>query len=199
MNSENEFRCQVYLEVYKIVSNEILLYVKEIIKCFSYLAVLIALYLGLGIKEDSTIANEIRNYIPYGCIILAIYFLSLSYIRLSLTMYRASIESRIKETIDPTFMGLESDYINKIQRFGFIRLDKQKFMFIPTPMLFLGIAFIFIIYLVLKGQLVGKDVTLTTIFFVFCVLLTLYVFFLFPLFAKKILNVNKTENNTDDL
>jgi len=177
---------QILIETYKIVSTEILLYLKEIIRCFAYASILIALYLGLGIEESSKIVKEIRNYIPYGFFILTIYFLSLSYIRLSLTIYRVSLEKQIKDIV-PDFIGLETNHLTKFQRFGFLKLSDKKLSMIPTPMIFLGIITVLVIFMIFKGHIIGQLSILNLILFFLCFFITIYVFFVYPFLAKKVL------------
>lgn len=175
---------QVLLQEYRTVSEEIRIYVQEMIKCFPYAAVLVALYLGWGIGGDqnqaNSIANKIREYMPYGFVLLSVYFLGLAYVRVGLSRYRAHLERTINELAGKRLMGLDSSYLVAVQSTGFLRLGKPWYARVPTPLLFLGFLITAAGLAVFTTERIREETIIVLFLLVGCGLTALYVFFVYP-------------------
>ena len=80
-------KINLQLEEYRTVSTEVHLYIQESFRCFMYAAILGAIYLGRGGAAD-----EIHQYIPYGFVLLVLYYFSIYYLGICLSRYRAKLE-----------------------------------------------------------------------------------------------------------
>jgi len=184
MGKEISLSLQVLLEEYRSVSEEIRIYLQEMIKCFPYAAIFIALYLGWGIEgqglTSSSLASKIKEYVPYGFVLLSVYFLSLAYIRVGLSRYRASLEKKINDLAGNDLMLLDSKYVGNIQSMGFLRFGNSWYERVPTPMLFLGFLIMVTGLLVFSLDSIKRQTGVILALLFACVLITLYVFFIYP-------------------
>jgi VIT1/CCC1 family predicted Fe2+/Mn2+ transporter len=197
MTQSNELyriHIDILLEEYRTVSQEIQLYLNEIIRCFLYATVLVGIYLGWGIADPngiSQITQKIANYIPYGFFILGIYFLSLSYIRLSLAGYRAILENKINKYVGSNLMNLNSKYLEAVHEKGTLRISKKWYGILPTPMIFLGILIFIASILIFFFSKIATNRYIILILMFLCGLVALYVFFVYPTILKKNSNFYK--------
>lgn len=189
MNTEEKaLRCQILLEDYRTVNEEILLYTKEMIRCFVYGAVLVAIYLGWAFgsqNQDNSFSNRISEYIPYGFILLSIYFLSLAYIKIGLSQYKKLLENKINTIVGCKLLEFNTTYVPNIQSKGFLKIGKAWYAHLPTPMIFLGFLIAFAALLVFSiGNITNNKIIILS-FLLACGLAGLYVFFIYP----KLLNM----------
>lgn len=196
MTSEDKkLELQILLEEYKTVSEELRIYVKEMIQCFPYAAILIAIYLGWGIAGDNnqaySIANRIQEYVPYGFVLLSVYFLGLAYIRVGLSRYRAYLENKINEIAGNELMHWDSSFAYTVQSSGFLKLGEAWYARLPTPLLFLGFLIAAGSIIVFTSDIVHKQTVVILSLLLACGLTALYIFFVYP---KLIDRANKFVN-----
>lgn len=194
---EMNFKNQVLLENYKIVSTEIYIYLKEKMRCFLYASILMALYFGVGIEKEAELLQKLRSYIPFGFLILIVYYLGISYWCMALMQYRASIEQKINKLYGKPLITLDSYITDKIHRYGFLQIGEKKFAKIPSPQFFLGIIASSILFIMLIGIELPKESSIKFVLLGICFLLAIYVFFLFPkLVRKEIHNIEQSIENS---
>jgi len=194
---DKKLELQILLEEYKTVSEELRIYVKEMIQCFPFAAILIGIYLGWGVSGDNnqaySIANRIQEYVPYGFVLLSVYFLGLAYIRVGLSRYRAYLENKINEIVGSELMHWDSDFAYKVQSSGFLKLGEAWYARLPTPLLFLGFLIAASSIIVFTSDIVHKQTTIILFLLLACGLTALYIFFVYP---KLIDRANKFLNNS---
>jgi|GEM_PF-4044706 len=184
---DRERDLQVLLEEYRMINNEILLYLKEMIRCFVYAAILVGVFLGVGVgagDDKGSILKEIQQYLPYGLPVLAVYFLVLSYIRIGLTSRRWALEKRVNALMGSELLGLES-FAARVQSHGFIKIGRAWYAKLPTPMLLLGLLIFAGAALVFGVGGITYEGSLFFYCLLACGLLALYVFFIYPRLAKR--------------
>lgn len=181
---DDKERLQILLQQYAMVSDEIRLYLKEVIRCFVFVSLYVALWLGLW---DLTGAENARRYWPYGLLILGFYFLTLSNIRITLTVYRGYLESKINSLAGQELIFLDSGFADRVHGGGTLRWGPARWQFVPTPMLILAAviaAGLFILFGRPEARFTSQE------FWVILAVLaigSIYVFVVYPLFAKKAL------------
>jgi hypothetical protein len=187
MPSENEtnLAAQALLESYKIVSTEIQLFLKEKIKCFLYAAILMALYLGVGIGKDAEVLQKVSNYLPLGFIMLIAYFLILQYISMVLIQYRGSLEMRINKLLGQSLIDLDSRVTKDTQRYGYLKKGGRALTKIPSPSLFFGLIAAIIVFIIFIDIELIKIPALKFLLLGLCSIMAIYVFFIFPKFLEK--------------
>ena len=149
---------------------------------------MIAVYLGWGIVNPSTnneFIKKIGDYIPYGFLLLVIYFLSLSYIRLSLTTYRLTLEKRINSIIGENILNLHSTYLDSVQSKGFLRFSKKWYGILPTPMVLLGFLIFIGAIIVFYFSNITQNKNLILCLIIACGLVALYTFYIYPAIVRK--------------
>lgn len=192
-NNEKESKIKILLEEYKTVNEEIKFYLHESTRCFILGAILIAIYLGWGVgspDQASGFSRKIHDYGPYAFIVLIIYFLSILYIRLGLSQFRANLEKKINKIANSELLSFESIYLRKFQSRSFLRLSDAWYARIPTPMLFLGFLVIaaFLFVYIFKGISNQKIIFYSLLSA--CILEVVYVFFIYPRLIERISKKN---------
>ena len=77
-------------------------------------------------------------------------------------------------------MLLDSKYVGNIQSMGFLRFGNSWYERVPTPMLFLGFLIMVTGLLVFSLDSIKRQTGVILALLFACVLITLYVFFIYP-------------------
>jgi len=188
--NELELKIQCLLEEYKVVSEELNMFIQEMLRCFLYGAILLSVYLGFDLGMGGAKSNVI-TYLPYGFIMLVIYFLCLSYLNIGLVRYRAKIEIKINTMLGhPKLLEFDSYYNINIQSRGYIRLGNRWFQKIPSPFIILSfVIFIFICMLFVYNN-IYFNINILIFAIIICFFLAIYIYFIYPRLLDK--HINKT-------
>ena len=191
--SMTDAKLSVLTEQYKLITEEGRIYLREIFKCFTYAAFLIAIYLGLESEILGKGISNLRRYMPIAIVGLSIYYLTLSYSVVIIQRYKGEIEKKINRVISEDLLDYEFDYKRRVIMSGFITIDNRKKFGFPTPNIILGVAFFILILLVFLGvEIKGKNVEVGLL--IFCGFMTVYTFLIAPnVIDKKVLHNNKAE------
>jgi cytochrome bd-type quinol oxidase subunit 2 len=181
---EKEGKLQAALEEYKTVSAEFQQYTQEGMRCFAYAGILIALYLGLGITGDASqttaLQMKVQEYVPYGFVLLLVYFLSMAYVREGLGRYRAHLEARINGILGADIMQFDSKYSPAVTGQGFLKLGKAWYNRIPTPPLFLALLITAATIVVFTSDLIRRQTIVLLTMIGACAFTALYIYIIYP-------------------
>lgn len=181
------------IENYKVISEESQSYLTEMLRCFPYAAIVLAIALGFGGLTDLTKgvkAEELVQYMPLALLGLIIYFFSLGFMYINATRYKAEIEKKINEIANDNLFGFELQYKPELLKTGFLPIGKKKKRILPIPNFFLGIMILGVyIYLVAESKHPILYISIGIIFGI----LALYVFLIIP---RVIEEYQKNNNNS---
>lgn len=190
-------KIKLLVEEYKTVSGELRLYVQETFRCIMYAAILVALFLGWGSDK----VNNISEYMPFGFVLLVIYYLSIYYVSTCLSRYRADLEENINKFVDhDNLLGLDSFYNPRTRSKGRLNLgDNDHYNFWPTPLVLLLIILAASIVIVFVEKEMLNEKYFIMILLGLCCLIGFYIFYKTPkLIEEHILPDKKIPNNAEN-
>lgn len=183
-------KIDILVEEYKRANSDMSIFLREILRTLLYGAILLALYLGIGLDLGSNSNSQkqiFREYLPYGFVVLIVYFLSLQYMRISLSRYLAGIEKRINAMLKDDVLCLDSWFVPNVQSEGRLRLGNKWYQNFPTPMGLLGIVIAFAVFAVFVLERTFNHRLALIVLFSLCGLIAIYVFFVLPKLLDKII------------
>jgi len=193
-----ELKYNILIEEYKRVGNEVAIYTKEMMKTFIYGSTLVGIYFGWGLHIDdnsSQLSQNIQSALPYAFFLLAMYFLSLSYIKISLMRFIADIENKINNVAYENLLTLESVYRQNVLSRGFVRFGKAQLACLPTPVVFFGILVAFALLTVFITDAIESHKAITLAMLFACGFGAIYVFFVYPRILDKAIKIQNNEKN----
>ncbi|MBV4360498.1 hypothetical protein [Pinibacter aurantiacus] len=167
-------KIDVLIENYKIVSGESKSYLTEMIRCFLYSAVVLAIAFGYGDHIEGLI-----KYMPLALLGLVTYFFSLGFMYINASRYKAQIEKKINVVASDDLFGFESIYKPDLLKTGMLPIStkKKNYRILPVPNFFLVVALIVVfLYLIWYTKQFWLYIILSFVF----ALVALYVFLLIP-------------------
>jgi hypothetical protein len=187
---DKKLKIEVLLEEFRTINGEAQLYTQETMKCFTYAAILIALYLGWGITGDSTQANsfmlKIQQYVPYGFVLLCVYFLVMAYIREGLMKYRGYLENKINQILEEDIMQWDTTFTAAIFERGYFTLGNAWYARVPTPPLFLGLLITMASLLIFTSDIIRRQTIVVLSLIGACAITALYIYFIYPKLIDRI-------------
>jgi cytochrome bd-type quinol oxidase subunit 2 len=187
---EKTLRFQALIEEYKNVSAELQQYTQEGMRSFPYAAVLIAVYLGWGLSGDpsqiSRFETTIRVFVPYGFVLLCVYFLAMVYVREGLVKYQGYVEERINKIVGDDTMQFASKYSPTIMERGYLQMGTAWYSRIPTPPLFLGMVITMASLLVFSSDVIRKQTIVVLALLGACAVIAIYVYLIYPRLLDRI-------------
>jgi hypothetical protein len=199
MSETEDNKFQAMLEEYKTVSTELQQYTQEAMRCFPYAGILVALYLGLGIAGDavqvSKLQSTIQEYVPYGFVLLTIYFLAMVYVREGLVKYRSYLEERINQFLGDDIMQFDSSFSPVVTERGYLKLGKAWYARIPTPPLFLGVIIAMASILVYTSDIIQKQTIVILCLLGACAITALYIYLIYPKLLDRIYKKGDLKNS----
>lgn len=172
---DEKSKIDALIENYKIISEETKSYLTEMIRCFIYAAIILAVGFGYGEHFE-----KIVKYMPIALMGLFIYFFSLGFMYVNASRYKAQIENKINKLAADTLFDFELIYKAHLLKTGLLPFRGKNIL--PVPNLLLAIMILLVyIYLVWNNQ---KFWTYVIAGFIFS-LIALYVFLIIPRVIEK--------------
>ncbi|SRR6266496_2616565 len=176
------------IEQYKVLSGESQSYLQEMMKCFLYAAIVIAVGVGANLKE----IGDIKAYMPLALLGLIIYFLTLGFMFVSNNVYKGEIEKRINKLSEPDVLfDYESKYKPHLISVGVLPVriwgKLWRIGVMPNPLLGVFLIGGFYIMANQTKTFEGKTWLLFLILSIM-VILSIYVFVIVPRIIKKNIN-----------
>ena len=179
----DEQKVNALIEGYKMINEEVSNYQKEMIRCFLYSVVVLAIGLGYGIKEGDI--SAIIEYMPFALLGLTLYFLTLGTMYVIANRYKARIETKVNRLAGEPLFEYESKFKPEFLRNGLLRNGRGKRRY-PLPNVLLGVmmagAFL---YLASRSKFTSSDFVLYTLLGVAVGSLCIYVFIWIPAIIEK--------------
>ena len=181
--NEADKRVDILLAEYRAVSQELTLYISELFRCVLYGAALAAAYIGIGLSSREEL-SQMQRYVPYAFVLLIVYFLAISTIRINLSGQRAALETALNRVAGVDgLLSWESSVAKALQSRGVMRWRGRR---IPTPMLLLGIILVASAFGLLATNVNRPEQPVVAAALLACTVLAGYVFFWYPQVARSV-------------
>ena len=186
-----EKKIDILWEAYKLFDEESGRLEKEMLRCFIYAAVVIAIPFGVtklgGDKNIGATIEKTKRLVPFAIILVYYYYLTLMYFVICISIYKSGIEKKINDLVgDSNFINYNSLFTDKI--YSKVLLPIWKKRLIPSPNLILAFLILGAIITVTFSEDLLPAGGWSIVFYLICgftVFITLYVFFHLSEVVKK--------------
>ena len=184
-------KIDILWEGYKLFDEESGRLEKEMLRCFIYAAVVIAIPFGVtklgGDENIGATIEKTKRLVPFAILLVYYYYLTLMYFVICISIYKSGIEKKINDLVgDNNFINYNSLFTYKI--YSKVLLPIWKKRLIPSPNLILAFLILGAIITVTFSEDLLPAGEWSIFFYLICgftVFITLYVFFHLSEVVKK--------------